>query len=149
MTVGVRTCEPEDALSHAAQLLWDHDCGSLPVSTREGKLVGMITDRDICMAGYLQGCTLAAGKVKSAMSANLLSCDVEDTIERALELMRARQLRRLPVVQSDGRLAGIISLADIARFARTLAKDGVGPYASLGFTLAAISEDRKAKPDAE
>jgi CBS-domain-containing membrane protein len=109
----------------------------------------MITDRDICMAGYLQGCTLAAGKVQSAMSSSILACDLEDTIEHALELMRARQLRRLPVVHPDGRLAGILSLADIARFVRSSSDDDIGLYASLGFTLAAISEHRDAGQDAD
>jgi CBS domain-containing protein len=142
MTAGVLTCEPGDPLNRAAQLLWDHDCGALPVLTSDGKLVGMITDRDICMAAYSQGCALAASTVQSAMSHEPLACQVEDTIERALELMRYRQLRRLPVVQPDGRLAGIVSLADIARFARELSKDGVGPYTALGFTLAAITQPR-------
>lgn len=142
MTVGVMTCEPNDSLNRAAQLLWDTDCGALPVLTSDGTLVGMITDRDICMAAYSQGCTLTAATVQSAMSRGVLSCVLEDTIERALELMRYRQLRRLPVVHPDGRLAGIVSLADIARFARALSEDGVGPYMSVGFTLAAISERR-------
>jgi CBS domain-containing protein len=145
MTVGVMACEPGDSLNRAAQILWDHDCGALPVVASDGKLVGMITDRDVCMAAYSQGCTLAAAKVESAMSRDVLACDLEDTIERALELMRYRQVRRLPVVHPDGRLAGIVSLADIARFARTLSKDGVEPYTSLGFALAAISEARTAK----
>jgi CBS domain-containing protein len=147
MTVGVITCEPGDTLSRAAQLLWDHDCGALPVLASDGKLLGTITDRDICMAAYSQGCTLAAGKVQSAMSRDVLACDVEDTIERALELMRSRQLRRLPVVQPDGRLAGILSLADVARFAREISKEGVTPYTALGFTLAAITEPRTTGDD--
>jgi CBS domain-containing protein len=144
MTVGVMTCEPGDSLNRAARLLWDHDCGALPVLASDGKLVGMITDRDICMAAYSQGCTLSEGKVESAMSRDVLTCELEDTIEHALELMRSRQLRRLPVVNPDGRLAGVVSLADMARFARALSNDGVGAYTSLGFTLAAISEPRAA-----
>jgi CBS domain-containing protein len=114
MVVRVLTCDPRDSLNRAARLLRDHDCGALPVLSSDGKLVGMITTREIWMAAYLERCTQPTGIVASALSSRVLACDVEDTIERVLELMRAHQLRRLPVVHSDGRFAGLVSLADIS-----------------------------------
>jgi CBS domain-containing protein len=128
MTIGVLTCEPGDSLTRAAQMLWDHDCGALPVLTSDGKLVGMITSREICMAGYLQGCTQPTGVVASAMSSRVIACDVDETVEWVLELMRFHQLRRLPVVHKDGRLAGIVSSTDIARYLASLSKHDLEPF---------------------
>lgn len=114
MTKEVRTCRVNDTLNDAAREMWDGDCGSLPVVDDQQHVVGMITDRDVSMAAYLQGRPLREIGVASAMSRHLYVCQPKHDIGEAEAVMRDRQIRRLPVVDRDGRIAGIISLNDIA-----------------------------------
>jgi len=114
MTRDVSTCRPQDSLSVAARMMWDHDCGCVPVVEGES-VVGMITDRDVCMAAYTQGRSLGSIPVASAMSKQLHSCRSDESIMVAERTLRLHRVRRLPVVDADGRLVGILSLNDIAR----------------------------------
>ena len=108
--------QPDSTLSAAAQLMWQHDCGALPVvETTHGRVVGMLTDRDICMATWSRGLPPSAICASEAMSQHLVHCHPGETIQRAETIMHANQIRRLPVVDSDERLLGILSLADLAR----------------------------------
>ena len=75
----------------------------------------MLTDRDVCMAAYIQGVSLKEALVTSAMSKEVFSCKPEEDIAAAEKLMREKQVRRLPVIDAEGRRAGIISLNDIAQ----------------------------------
>lgn len=122
MTRNVATCSPEDSLRVAAAIMWEQDCGCVPVVNPDDDggphVIGMITDRDVCMAAYTQGQTLDAIRVSSAMSHGVSSCHPNDRVELALKILQTNQLHRLPVVEGDDHLAGIISLADIAREAR-------------------------------
>lgn len=111
----VHTCHPHDSLNHAAGLMWENDCGCLPVVGTEKQVVGMITDRDICMAAYTQGRALNELRVQSAMSRDVRVCRPEDEIGTAEGLMREFQIRRLPVLDAEGQVVGVISLNDIAR----------------------------------
>jgi CBS domain-containing protein len=118
MTRNVRTCRPGDALSTAAQMMWEGDCGCVPVvdaDDGEGRVVGIITDRDICMAGYTQGRPLSALRVDSAMARQVRSCRPTDSVGEALNMLRQHQIRRLPVVDNGDHLVGMLSLADAAR----------------------------------
>jgi CBS domain-containing protein len=141
MSPNVRTCGPDDSLNHVAQLLWEGNCGSLPVVGAHGALLGMITDRDICMASYTQGRSLAELSVESAMSRGVYLCGVDEPIARALALMSEKQVHRLPIVSSTGQIVGIVAVADIARWAYALPRRQVALEA-LASTLAAISEQR-------
>jgi len=114
MTRSVKTCRPSDSLNTAAQLMWEADCGSVPVVNDEGVVVGFLTDRDICMAAYTQGGALHALRVESAMARKVISCRPEDPVSAVETLMRENQVRRLSVVDAYGKLVGIISLNDIA-----------------------------------
>src|SRR5690606_4063455 len=100
-----RACQPGDPLSEAARLMWELDCGAVPVVSSAGKLVGMITDRDICMAAYTRGQSLSAMNVESTMSSNLVTAAPGDSLAKVTSLMRERQVRRIPIVD-DGKLAG-------------------------------------------
>jgi CBS domain-containing protein len=120
MTKGVRTCHQHDSLNRAAQLMWENDCGAVPVVDADMKVIGMLTDRDICMAAYTQGVALANASVGSAMSCDVCICGESDNITSAAERMRDRQIRRLPVVDEENRLVGILSMSDIAREADRL-----------------------------
>ena len=115
MTSEAKSCNVFTTLNGAAQIMWDNDCGFVPVVDNEGRVLGVITDRDICMAAYLQGAALSGALVTSAMSKQVFNCRPDDDVSTAEEIMREKQVRRLPVVDSHNRMVGIISLNDIAR----------------------------------
>ena len=146
MSRDVKTCQATEMLNRAAQLMWENDCGCVPVVDEDGRAVGMITDRDVCMAAYTQGRPLDALLVASAMARDLRSCHATDTIVEAESIMRAAQVRRLPVVDPEGRLIGLLSVNDIAREAErgrgTRRKPAVAGE-ELAMTLAAISTSRE------
>src|SRR5215470_2569301 len=96
MTSPVYRCSPRDSLHAAAQIMWDADCGCVVVVDDE-RLVGMITDRDICMAAHFTGAPLDSTTVDEVMSRTIYACKPNDTITTASQLMREAQLRRLPV----------------------------------------------------
>jgi CBS domain-containing protein len=115
MTSPVQVCRPEDTLSTAAEKMWVHDIGCLPVVDNTEHVIGMITDRDICMAAYTQGRSLSELPVAIAMSKEIYTCTENDSIKDAEEALRSHQIRRLPVLNEKNDLAGIVSLNDIAR----------------------------------
>jgi CBS domain-containing protein len=115
MTRTVAKCTPGDSLDHAAKVMWDEDCGCVPVVSDGNRLVGILTDRDICMSALFSGCGLKALTVSDAMSKNVHSCRADDQISEAEALMRTHQIRRLPIVDAEERVVGILSLNDIAR----------------------------------
>jgi CBS domain-containing protein len=118
MTRDVRTCRPGDRLNAAAQMMWERDCGCIPVVEQDdgaAHVVGMITDRDICMAAYTQGRPLSDIAVESAMARTVRSCHSSDSLGAALKILQQNQLHRLPVVDQDEHLVGMLSLADAAR----------------------------------
>lgn len=137
MSTAVRTCRADESLNVAAQAMWESDCGVVPVVS-EGRLVGILTDRDICMATYTQGRAPAELAVEGAMSKQIISCSPYDSLGLALELMTEHRVRRLPVVAPDGELVGVLSLADIARWARPLGNAAVD--GAIAETLGAICE---------
>jgi CBS domain-containing protein len=136
----VQPCAPSDNLSRAAQLMWELDCGFVPVCDRGGHLVGVVTDRDICMATYTRGQLLADIPVWSTMSTQVTFATPETTLSDVLALMRQAQVRRVPIVDS-GRLVGVLSLSDIALYLDVNEGATVGAV-ELGTTLAAISTPR-------
>lgn len=116
MSRSVATCAPGDSLDHAARLMWQQDCGCLPVCVDEGRrLAGIITDRDICMSALFSGKALHELQVESAMAHEVQSCSADETVVEAQRRMADLRVRRLPVLAADGTLAGLISLADLAR----------------------------------
>lgn len=115
MTTDVKACSPHDTLNRAAQLMWENDCGAIPVVDQEMRVVGMITDRDVCMAAYTQGARLSESRVERSMSGDVRTCASGDDVGTAEQMMRVQQIRRLPVVDGDGQLVGILALGDIAR----------------------------------
>jgi CBS domain-containing protein len=114
MKVGIETCQGADSLAHAAQIMWEHDCGAVPVVDGEGKLIGIITDRDVCMAAYTQGRSLAEIPVSVASAKRVFAVRPEDSLDIAEDMMRRMQIRRLPVVDAARRVAGMLSLGDLA-----------------------------------
>lgn len=117
MSTPVTSCRPQDSLEHAAKLLWEHDCGVLPVVDSNGSVGAAITDRDICMGAYTRGKKLSDLRVRDSMSREISVCRADEDVARAAESMRKSKIRRLPVVDEAGKLVGVISLNDIARAA--------------------------------
>jgi CBS domain-containing protein len=144
MKRSVKTCTVLDSLNTAAQIMWESDCGCVPV-VDDGHVVAMLTDRDICMAAYTQGAPLGAIAVPSAMSQQIYSCKSDDSVAAAEDIMRAKKVRRLPVVDTEGTLVGILSLHDIAR-EMTAERRGKGKREvtpeTVSATLAAVCEPR-------
>lgn len=114
MTRDVATCTAEDSLNRAAQLMWDNDCGCVPVVGADNKLVGIVTDRDVSMAAYTQGKRLSEIAVGDIMSRDVQTCAQGDALTVAESRMREAQVRRLPIIDKSGALVGIVSLNDLA-----------------------------------
>ncbi|MBI1850491.1 MAG: CBS domain-containing protein [Planctomycetes bacterium] len=144
MTRDVKTCRPEDCLNVPAQLMWDRDCGCVPVVDAEMRVVGLITDRDIAMAAYTQGTSLSNSNVESAMAKQVHRCHPDDPLTVAERIMQTQQVRRLPVTDAHEKLLGIISLNDLAREAirERGGHDKVVALQAVANTLAAICEPR-------
>jgi len=123
MTRSVQTCRPMDSLATAAKILWDHDCGALPVVDSKKRAVGMLTDRDICMAALVQGAPLKALAVSGSMSRQLFFCKPEDDLHSVERILREKRVRRLPVIDSEGRLVGIVAVGDLVRLAEERPQD--------------------------
>lgn len=119
MTRTVGTCSSDDSLERAANLMWEHDLGCLVVIDAEERPVGMITDRDVAMAAYTQGVRLCDTSVATAMAREVISCGAEASAADVESLMQSAQIRRVPVVGSDGKLVGIVALGDLARAAHS------------------------------
>jgi len=112
MTQQVHHCRVTDRLDRVAAVMWNHDCGAVPVVGDGGRTIGMVTDRDICMAAYTRG-------------------------QRVVQaVMRMHRIRRLPVIDIGGNLVGFLSLADIVRNARPpIEKDDALGFEKVGATL--------------
>lgn len=124
MTTDVATCGAGDSLNRAAQLMWERRCGCLPVLDPAGTVVGLVTDRDVCMAAYTQGRRLDDIAVETAMSRPVLTCAPTAAIEDVEDTMMAHAVRRLVVVDGAGKVKGLLSLDDLARCGA--AWDGAG-----------------------
>ena len=115
MTNDVQSCRPETNLAEAAMQMWRGDFGALPIVTAAGKVVGMITDRDVCMAAATKHRDPANIRVKEVMSGKVYGCSCDTDIHEALKIMQQKQVRRLPIISAeDGRLQGILSMNDVA-----------------------------------
>ncbi len=141
MTKPAITCRPGDTLNTAARLMWEHDCGALPIVNDEDQLVGLITDRDICMSAYTEGSPLLAIPVSHAMAKVVFSCHANDSLEEAERLMSEKQIRRIPIVDDDDRPIGILSLNDVVRYAASPAQHETLDH-EVTQTMAAIGQPR-------
>ena len=135
MTRGVRSLAPSDNLQLAAQAMDELNVGVIPVCDG-GKLVGMVTDRDIVLRGVAQGLPAQGTLLRQVMSPQVETCFEDDTLDDATQKMEERQIRRLPVLDRQGQLVGILSLGDVA---------AKGDAYEAGVALSDISEP--AEPD--
>ena len=125
-------------------MMWDSDCGALPVLNVECHVMGMITDRDICMASATKNKSASDIKVWETVSGKVYTCTLSDDIHTALDIMKREKVRRLPVVDEDGMLQGIVAMNDFVLLAGE-AKGAKAPAVSceeVVRTMKAISAHR-------
>lgn len=137
MTRDVASCSPSDTLNHAAQLMWERDCGVIPV-VQDDRVVGMVTDRDCCMAAYTKGRRLDEISVGEIMANDVKCCTPDERVADVERRMSEFQIRRMPVVLDGGRLVGILSMNDLA----LAAERGMAGPEEVAETLAQISHHR-------
>jgi CBS domain-containing protein len=116
MTNNPVCCLPNDSVAKAAGLMKSQDIGSIPVIENEQtqKLVGIVTDRDLALKVVAQGRDPKTTKVEAVMTHNVVTCRADDDLQKALDAMAEHQLRRIPVVNNDNKIVGIIAQADVA-----------------------------------
>jgi CBS domain-containing protein len=138
MITPVITCQSNESLEQAARQMWDHDCGAIPIVNDKGTLVGMLTDRDICMAALHEGGALRDQPIHTAMSKAVFAATPDVTVKELEALMAAQQVRRIPIINAENKPIGILSINDLVRFA---ARSG-GGNAKVIHALATISQPR-------
>ena len=112
MTTDIKTCTPDTTLAEAAHMMWDGDCGILPVAD-DGGLVGVVTDRDMFIALATQDARASQVRVGAVATRMLVTCTPEDDVHAALATMKQARVRRLPVVGFGGAVLGMLSMNDI------------------------------------
>lgn len=139
MTSTVATVPAWASLADAAKTMWERDCGVVPVVDAEERLCGLITDRDVCMGGLTQGRPLAEVPVHVSMSKNPLACHADDDIASVHALMRQHRIRRVPVIDEQQHVRGIVSLNDLAMAAAAAkGREREGLEAQVAHSLEAI-----------
>jgi CBS domain-containing protein len=113
MTPDVKSCSADADLATVAKIMWDCDCGIVPVVNEERKVIGMITDRDICIAAATRSTAPANIRAREVMSGHVHKCFSEADVSTVLTTMKERRVRRLPVLDQQERLVGIISMSDL------------------------------------
>lgn len=142
----VKSCTADTDLATVAKILWDCDCGVAPVVNEERKVIGMITDRDICIAAATRSASPEHLRVRDVMSGDVYACGMGDDVRTALETMKAQRVRRLPVLDGQGRLAGIISMNDLVMRAECRAGADVPGEEFLDTLKAICTHSREAVP---
>jgi CBS domain-containing protein len=117
MTREVELVPPDATVQEAATAMAEYDVGAVLIGT-DDTLTGILTDRDIILRAVVDGRNTSELRVRDIMSSTLFTCRDDDTLEDAFRIMSERQVRRLPVLDADGHLAGIVTLSDLGRLER-------------------------------
>ena len=125
MTADPAACEPENDLGSAIRSMHERRCGALPVVDAEHRVVGILTDRDIVLALGAADARPSDVSVDAVMTRTPRTCRADETVHRALDRMRANRIRRLPVIDDEERLVGLVSIDDIVLAAQNV-RAGVG-----------------------
>ena len=118
MTPNAQAIWLTESLADAAEMMWENDCGVLPIIKDGRKVIGMITDRDICMAAAMRDINPSHVSVEEVMTGQVYSVRPDDEIEEALQAMQEHKIRRLPVVNAEGELEGLLSMNDVVMHAK-------------------------------
>jgi CBS domain-containing protein len=122
MTMSPACCNSDTNLGAAAEIMWNSNCGFLPVLSPEQKVVGVLTDRDICIAMATRNRLPGEITAQQVSSGVIYSCKSEDDIITALAMMKEKGVRRLPVLEATGKLAGVLSVDDLVLLADSEAR---------------------------
>jgi len=114
MTPNPCSIDADQTVAHAAKMMRDEDVGLAPIVEGD-KLIGMLTDRDIAIRVVAEGRNPDEVKVSEVASKQVVTIDPQQDLDEALRIMAKHQVRRLPVVEEDGRLVGVVAQADVAR----------------------------------
>jgi CBS domain-containing protein len=139
MTKQVEVLPPQASIRDAATKMRDLDVGGIPICDGQ-KLQGFLTDRDLAVRAVAEARDPANTKISEVMSPNITYCFEDNEVEEAAQMMESKQIRRLPIVDRDKRLVGIVSLGDIA-----VRSEGAGRQDPAAEALEGISEPSKAK----
>jgi len=140
MSTPVQTCQPNTDLATVTQLMWDHDCGFIPVVDTEGHVAGVVTDRDICVAAATRRALVERMAASQVMSRPVHVCLPIDNAEDVLATMSQFQVRRVPVIDADGHLQGVLSAND---FIRAVGRKGAPTAATVVAALSGICARRE------
>lgn len=138
MSTDVKSCTRETDLATVARMMWDGDCGIIPVVDDQRHVAGVITDRDICIAAATRSLDPARIRVGDAMTRDVSTCSEDADARSALQALKEHRVRRLPVVNRQDRLVGVLSMSDLVRRADYRQGTGV-PGEELLETLRVIS----------
>jgi CBS domain-containing protein len=127
MTWDVEACGPASTLAEAALMMWRRDCGFLPVVDARQCILGVITDRDLCMAIGTERRDTRSVRVEEVMTRNPVTCRPHDSLHVAISTMAVTHVRRLPVTNETGNLQGVLSLDDLAVAAQDSSRPECGP----------------------
>jgi CBS domain-containing protein len=146
MSKTVVSCHENDTLNRCAQIMWDRDCGCVPVVDDRFHVRGIITDRDVCISAYMQGRALNEISASTICNRQVHTCKRSDSVTHAEALMTTHQIRRLPVLDETGRLVGMLSLSDLARHLAFVSMIGPNSQSARDLTLLveAVSRPRDA-----
>jgi len=117
MKTSVGFCSTEDSLMKAAEVMRHRDCGVVPIVDEDKKVVGMLTDRDLCLAVVARNRKASDVKTEELLRGKAIVCAADDEIEDALRKMRKYQVKRLAAIGSGGELVGILSVTDVLQLA--------------------------------
>jgi CBS domain-containing protein len=143
MTPNAKAIWLTESLADAAQIMWENDCGVVPIIKDGRKVIGMITDRDICMAVAMRDKNPSSVSVEEVMCGQVYSVNAEDEIEQVLETMQEHKIRRLPVVNDEGELEGIVSMNDVVLHANADEGENTIEFGEVIKTYHAICEHPK------
>ena len=110
-------CGPSTSLEHIASLMLNHNCGEITIVDSENRPIGVVTDRDICIRSLALGKNPLSMRAIEIMSTPVVSVTPDASLDKSVALMELKLIRRLPVVDENGKCCGIISYSDIARVA--------------------------------
>lgn len=145
MTKDVSSCRPANNMAELAEVMWNQRCGALPILDDSGRVIGIITDRDICIALGTRNIRASDVLARDVSPARCFTCSPDDDLREALRTMANQEVGRLPVIDEIGQLVGILSMDDVifrAGGGSSSLSDG-----EIIDTIAAMREERIHQPD--
>ena len=114
MTTNVACCTPDTPLNQVARMMVEHDCGEIPIADNSGRVLGVVTDRDICCRAVAHDCNVCETTASEIMSTPVVTAQPTMSLEQCAQLMEQNMIRRIPVVDQNGCCCGIVAQADLA-----------------------------------